>query len=263
VPRGLRQARDLTTARRICGHGEQIFAEQGLAGARMDEIARAAKVNKALLYYYFRSKEELFRFVLETLLSQLRTGVVAQHAIQTSPSKRLAAVIDNFFELRSGASELSASGAARHDGPRTNSNGSSSEYYKPLHVRLVGLIEQGIFRRRIPARGHAEYRADRVSIMVFTFSAAPVLSRILGHDPLQPREVAHAAKPSTISSNTGYSSLGQARDEDLQILCICRRIVRRGSGHLLCDDAAVNRNPIDGHRHGNGRDRQPAYSRDA
>src|ERR1700676_4379300 len=73
VPRGLRQARDLTTARRIVATAEHIFAEQGLAGARMDEIARAAKVNKALLYYYFRSKEELYRFVLDTLLSQLST----------------------------------------------------------------------------------------------------------------------------------------------------------------------------------------------
>src|ERR1700674_2323326 len=71
VPRSLRHARDLSTARRIVATAEGIFAEQGLAGARMDEIARAAKVNKALLYYYFRSKEELHRFVLEALLSQL------------------------------------------------------------------------------------------------------------------------------------------------------------------------------------------------
>src|SRR6202521_3284734 len=71
VPRSLRHARDLSTARRIVATAEDIFAEQGLAGARMDEIARAAKVNKALLYYYFRSKEELHRFVLEALLSQL------------------------------------------------------------------------------------------------------------------------------------------------------------------------------------------------
>src|SRR5258706_10093359 len=89
VPRSLRQARDLTTARRIVATAEQIFAEQGLAGARMDEIARAAKVNKALLYYYFRSKEELHRFVLQTLLSQLRRRVDPQDA---SPRERLTAM---------------------------------------------------------------------------------------------------------------------------------------------------------------------------
>src|SRR6202166_3749788 len=89
LPRGLRQARDLTTARRIVAAAEEIFAEQGLAGARMDEIARAAKVNKALLYYYFRSKEELYRFVLETLLSQLSAQVGEAGTDAPSPRKRL------------------------------------------------------------------------------------------------------------------------------------------------------------------------------
>src|SRR5580704_14224640 len=93
VPRSLRQARDLTTARRIVATAEEIFAEQGLAGARMDEIARAAKVNKALLYYYFRSKEELYRFVLEALLSQLRQRVAPQATGPVTHQKRLAAVI--------------------------------------------------------------------------------------------------------------------------------------------------------------------------
>src|ERR1700758_1525699 len=89
VPRSLRQARDLTTARRIVATAEQIFAEQGLAGARMDEIARAAKVNKALLYYYFGSKEDLYRFVLQALLSQLQQRVGPQDAGPLSPQKRL------------------------------------------------------------------------------------------------------------------------------------------------------------------------------
>src|ERR1700686_4316959 len=194
VPRSLRQARDLTTARRIVATAEEIFAEQGLAGARMDEIARAAKVNKALLYYYFRSKEELYRFVLETLLSQLRAGVGAKGAGPVSPSKRLAGVIDNFFDF-----------VQRHPNyPRLvqrvmMSRGSNlewivSEFYRPLHGRLVDLIEEGISTgefRRVDTRNTA---LTVVSIMVFYFAAAPVLSRILGHDPLQPREVAQRRK---------------------------------------------------------------------
>src|SRR5580658_2240658 len=144
VPRSLRQARDLTTARRIVATAEGIFSEQGLAGARMDEIARAAKVNKALLYYYFRSKEELHRFVLETLLSQLRMRVWDVHTAKLPAGKHLAAVIDNFFEF-----------VRRHPNyPRLiqremMSDGRNvtwivSEYYKPLHARLEALIEEGI-----------------------------------------------------------------------------------------------------------------------
>jgi AcrR family transcriptional regulator len=194
APRGLRQARDLTTARRIVATAEQIFAEQGLAGARMDESARAAKVNKALLYYYFRSKEELYRFVLETLLSQLRAGVSAKSAGPLSPGKRLAALIDNFFDFVQRHPNYPRLVQRVMMGRGPNLEWIVSEYYKPLHVQLVGLIEEGISAgefRRVDTRNTA---LTVVSIMVFYFSAAPVLSRILGHDPLQPREVAQRRK---------------------------------------------------------------------
>jgi AcrR family transcriptional regulator len=187
VPRGLRQARDLTTARRIVATAEQIFAEQGLAGARMDEIARAAKVNKALLYYYFRSKEELYRFVLQTLLSQLRRRVDPPDA---SPRERLTAMIDHFFDFvqRHPNYPRLVQRVMMSRGP--NMEWIVSQFYRPQHGRLVRLIEEGISTgefRRVDARNAA---LTVVSVMVFYFSAAPVLSRILGHDPLQPREVA-------------------------------------------------------------------------
>jgi TetR/AcrR family transcriptional regulator len=184
----------LTTAQRIVATAASMFAEQGLAGARMDEIARAAKVNKALLYYYFRSKEELHRFVLETLLSQLRMRVWGESNASLPAGKRLNAVIDNFFEFI----------RLHPNYPRViqremMSNGPKvewivSQYYRPLHLRLVALIEEGISSgefRRVDARNTA---LTVVSSMVFYFAAAPVLKRILGHDPLLPREVARRRK---------------------------------------------------------------------
>ena len=45
------------------------FAQEGLAGARVDAIAEAAGVNKALLYYYFHDKESLYGAVLDLFLS--------------------------------------------------------------------------------------------------------------------------------------------------------------------------------------------------
>jgi TetR/AcrR family transcriptional regulator len=188
VPRSLRQARDLTTARRIVSAAEEIFAEQGLAGARMDEIARAAKVNKALLYYYFRSKEELHRFVLEALFSQLRAG--AADGATPSPQKRLSAVVDHFFDFVRQHPNYPrlVQRALLNRGP--NLDWIVSEYYRPLHSRLVRTIEEGISAgefRRVDARNTA---FTVISIMVFYFAAAPVLSHILGHDALRPPEVA-------------------------------------------------------------------------
>src|SRR5258708_35745407 len=52
------------------------FAQHGIAGARTDAIARAARVNKALLYYYFKDKEAIYQAVLDHVFSGLRDSVV-------------------------------------------------------------------------------------------------------------------------------------------------------------------------------------------
>ena len=46
------------------------FAREGVAGARTDAIAKAAKVNKALLYYYFRDKDALYGAALEQVFQE-------------------------------------------------------------------------------------------------------------------------------------------------------------------------------------------------
>ena len=48
------------TRARILDAAVREFSENGLAGARTEQIAEAAGVNKALLYYYFKSKEALY-----------------------------------------------------------------------------------------------------------------------------------------------------------------------------------------------------------
>jgi AcrR family transcriptional regulator len=60
------------------------FAERGFGGARVDRIARRAKVNKAMLYYHFKSKERLYR----TLLRQMFTLAAERlQAIAAGPGR--------------------------------------------------------------------------------------------------------------------------------------------------------------------------------
>lgn len=63
------------TTRRIFDAAVTEFAAAGIAGARMDRIAAAAKSNKALIYAYFGGKEQLFAAVLEARLTALSEAV--------------------------------------------------------------------------------------------------------------------------------------------------------------------------------------------
>ena len=72
------------------------FAEHGVAGARVDRIASRAEVNKALLYYYYQSKENLYRETLTTFLKDI-VGVVRLRleSVQTLEDA-LTAVADHY-----------------------------------------------------------------------------------------------------------------------------------------------------------------------
>src|SRR5260221_654923 len=93
---------------RIPAAGLREFAPKGISGARVDAIAARAKVNKRMLYYYFGSKDELFREILlrrlaersePTSLTPLRTRqerlardgeyvrLLMWEALQTSPKR--------------------------------------------------------------------------------------------------------------------------------------------------------------------------------
>ena len=62
---------DKQTESKIFDAATEIFEEKGLAAARMQDIADRAKINKALLHYYFRSKEKLFIAVFDKLADKM------------------------------------------------------------------------------------------------------------------------------------------------------------------------------------------------
>jgi TetR/AcrR family transcriptional regulator len=52
-----------STEEKILAASKKVFISKGMAGARMQDIADEAGINKALLHYYFRSKEKLFEVI--------------------------------------------------------------------------------------------------------------------------------------------------------------------------------------------------------
>jgi TetR/AcrR family transcriptional regulator len=67
---------DQTTEERILAAAKKIFIKQGMAGARMQDIADEAGINKAMLHYYFRSKEKLFGMIFAEVMGRLIPKII-------------------------------------------------------------------------------------------------------------------------------------------------------------------------------------------
>jgi TetR/AcrR family transcriptional regulator len=77
---------DLSTEQKILDAARQEFCEQGLDGSRMQAIANRAGVNKALLHYYFRSKDKLFEIIIREVVTAIWRQINADLSTQPQPA---------------------------------------------------------------------------------------------------------------------------------------------------------------------------------
>ena len=59
----VRNKKDQTTEEKILAAAKKVFTTKGMAGARMQDIADEAGINKAMLHYYFKDKDKLFEVI--------------------------------------------------------------------------------------------------------------------------------------------------------------------------------------------------------
>lgn len=190
IPHGVDKAKNPATIRRIVAAAESIFAERGLAGARTDEMARAAGVNKALLYYYFGSKANLYRFVLESLFSQLLVAIEFASAAGSLPRQQLLAYVNGYFDFVSSHPNYPRLVQREVMGSGKHLAWIVEHYFRPVHRRLSQAIEAGVAAgdfRRVDAP-HTVLTI--IAMTIFYFAAAPVLTQIWGRDALRPQAVA-------------------------------------------------------------------------
>ncbi len=90
---------DKTTEEKIYEAARRIFILKGMDGARMQEIADEAGMNKALLHYYFRSKENLFKGVFKDTFTKFFLKVKDTLISDASAKEKLIVFIDNYIDL--------------------------------------------------------------------------------------------------------------------------------------------------------------------
>ncbi|WP_123053715.1 TetR/AcrR family transcriptional regulator [Clostridium sp. JN-1] len=86
------------TREKILDTAEEIFFEKGFDGARVDEIAKKANVNKASIYYYFESKEKILESLLEKNKNDMlqRKNKVAKE--KNLLDKSISQIMNEFFK---------------------------------------------------------------------------------------------------------------------------------------------------------------------
>jgi TetR/AcrR family transcriptional regulator len=87
------------TEQRIFNAASDVFEEKGYTGARMQEIANRAGINKALLHYYFRTKEQLFRGVFQVLLKKMFEKIFSIFTEEIPFKEKIKILLDEHIEF--------------------------------------------------------------------------------------------------------------------------------------------------------------------
>lgn len=170
------------------------FAYEGVAGARTDAIARSAGVNKALLYYYFKDKETLYRAVLDQVFSGLRAAIHGALTQPQSPRQKLASYVRAHFDyiasnpLYPRIVQAEMMRARYHDASRMKRI--ARQYFRPVFLELSALLRQGAEAGEFRKVDPFHFIPSMISVIVFHFNTAPIMKFMTGKDPLSPQLMA-------------------------------------------------------------------------
>lgn len=170
-----------TPKQRIFDAARKTFADKGFAGARMDEIARLARVNKATIYYHVGDKRTLYERILDDIFSGIADRL-AQGDNAASPAEErlrtfvrtLAGLVDRNTDLA--AIMLREQAAGAKDIP---------EIVARDFLRIIGLLgdildkgaKDGVFKKVTPVIVHMMI----IGTMVFTKMSSPIRFKLAAH----------------------------------------------------------------------------------
>jgi TetR/AcrR family transcriptional regulator len=173
------------TRRKLLRAARREFADSGLAGARVDEIAARAGVNKQLVYHYFGDKDALYLAVLEWVYEEIRTQERNLNLTGLPPQAAIRKLIESSFDHLAAHPDFilllndENRGGARHV--------RASRRLEAMHSPLVSMVSkilsegvrEGVFRKGI---NPVHLYISIAGLSYFFFSNTPTLSAIFGKD---------------------------------------------------------------------------------
>ena len=184
---------DKGTEEQILDAAYRVIIRKGKAGARMQEIADEAGVNKALLHYYFRSKDKIYtavmkgviRELLETVTTDLDFTAPYETLIKQFIRRHISAIQKNseiipffFSEVQFNYDEMAPLFRSYLN---TNENSLPQQFFLRTH--------QAIEEKEIRLVNPFQLLMNIISLDVFYFIAKPVFSNLLGFSQEQQQMV--------------------------------------------------------------------------
>lgn len=178
-----KQITDESTEERILSAATRVFLEKGKDGARMREIADEAGINKALLHYYFRSKEQLYREVVLREVSGFFRELVASFSAEEEIENFLRRFVENYIDrlaanpqvVRFLTWELGSGGAIVRDVVRETVRDSLSG---DLFRSFTAVLDRAVRGGRIRPVDPQHLIMNVIGMCLYAFLASPILEHI-------------------------------------------------------------------------------------
>lgn len=182
--------RDVDAEQRILAAAHAVFVRRGTAGARMQEIADEAGVNKALLHYYFRSKSRLADAVFQRVARGI-FGRLSEVGTSGAPiEEKVRAIIGIYLEQLSKMpflpgyviGEINQHPERASQLVLTLTDSSTGKGPAEFVAALQQQIDAGVRAGTMRAISAPQFLANLISVCVFPFAAKPMLCAVLRLD---------------------------------------------------------------------------------
>jgi TetR/AcrR family transcriptional regulator len=167
------------------------FSENGLAGARTEQIAEAAGVNKALLYYYFQGKDALYAAAIESVAERVVASSMAALSGKRSAGERLLNFALNHFDRihsqRNFQSLLQQEMMRLRQGEENALGPLVEKVFRPIMGAVNELLAEGMRTRELIRVDEWQMMYAALGANVFYFLSGPTMGLLFGRDPFEPQ----------------------------------------------------------------------------
>src|ERR1700733_2754568 len=169
------------------------FSDHGLAGARTDAIAESAKVNKALLYYYFKSKTGLYAAAIEEVSNVVAERAMAALDPKHSAGERLLRTalshFDRILTQRDFQSLMQQEMVRMRRGESEVLPAMVENVFKPMLGKLQEAVHDGIETGELCQVDWLQVVYSVLGANVLYFLSAPMVRLMLPFDPMAPAAI--------------------------------------------------------------------------